>query len=62
MTTQKAVRLEDQYFRPQRQPVAPLRGLRALKNFIVQKPLGGFGVVLIALVVLVAFLAPLIQR
>lgn len=62
MTTQKAVRLEEQYFRPPRQPVAPLRGLRALTNFMVRKPLGGFGVALIALVILVAFLAPFIQR
>jgi len=62
MTTQKAVRLEEQYFLPPRQRVAPVRSLRALKNFMVQKPLGGFGVVLIALVILVAFLAPLIQR
>jgi peptide/nickel transport system permease protein len=62
MTTQKIARLEEQYFRPPRQPIAPVRGLRALKNFIVQKPLGGFGVILIGFVVLVAFLAPFIQR
>ncbi len=62
MTTQKASRLEEQYFRPVRQPVAPVRAVRALKNFVVQKPLGGFGVALIVLVILVAFLAPFIQR
>ncbi|MBE0611555.1 MAG: ABC transporter permease [Dehalococcoidia bacterium] len=62
MTTQKVARLEEQYFPPPRQSVAPVRSLRALTNFIVQKPLGGFGVILIALVILVAFLAPFIQR
>lgn len=62
MTAQEAVRREEQLFAPPRQAIRPLRGLRAARNFVVQKPLGGFGVALIIIVFLVAFLAPLIQR
>lgn len=62
MTAPNVARLEEQYFRPPPQPVPPLRAARAVKNFMVQKPLGGFGVVLIFAVVLTAFLAPFIQR
>jgi peptide/nickel transport system permease protein len=62
MTAQEAVRREEQLFAQPRQAIRPLRGLRAARNFVVQKPLGGFGMALIIIVVLVAFLAPLIQR
>jgi peptide/nickel transport system permease protein len=62
MTTQEAVRREEQFFAPPRQAMRPIRSARAVKNFVVQKPLGGFGVGLIVLVFLVAVLAPVIQR
>lgn len=62
MTTQEAVRHEERFFAPPRQATRPIRSARAVKNFVVQKPLGGFGVGLIVLVFLVAVLAPVIQR
>lgn len=62
MTTQEAVRQEERFFAPPRQATRPIRSARAVKNFVVQKPLGGFGVGLIVLVFLVAVLAPVIQR
>jgi len=42
--------------------VPPLRALRAVLHFSARKPLGGFGVAIIILMFLVAFLAPLIER
>jgi peptide/nickel transport system permease protein len=39
-----------------------VRSARALRNFFVQKPLGGFGLGLIVVVFLVAAFAPLIER
>src|SRR3970040_1027267 len=45
-----------------RESVPPLRALRAVLHFSAQKPLGGFGVAIIILMFLVAFLAPLIER
>lgn len=62
MTTQEAARIEEQFFAPPRQAILPLRSARALRHFAARKPLGGFGVALIGLVVAVAVLAPVIQR
>ena len=49
-------------FQPPAELVLPVRWLLALKSFFVRKPLGGLGLVIIALMAFVAIAAPIIDR
>lgn len=62
MTAERVITPETGFLAPPPQPVLPIRAVRSARNFVVQKPLGGFGVGLIVLVTFVAVFAPAIQR
>lgn len=49
-------------YAPPRQSALPSRMAKASLRFMVTKPLGGFGMILIVLMVAIAFLTPLIDR